>query len=75
MYIPGTEGAKARESEDSESDSEGDEEERGYADNVDQPGTHFDTKGRQTVRNLRIREVCVCVGGGSGTGCNYTRSR
>ena len=37
-----------------ESDSDNDEDK--YADNIDMPGTKFDAKTRGTVRNLRIRE-------------------
>ena len=35
---------------------EEDEDEDKYADQVDMPGTSFDSKRRITVRNLRIRE-------------------
>ncbi|XP_078741862.1 pre-mRNA-splicing factor SLU7 [Lampetra fluviatilis] len=39
-----------------EKDNSGDEDEDKYADDVDMPGTNFDSKRRITVRNLRIRE-------------------
>jgi hypothetical protein len=47
----------ARNEDSSSASGEGsDEDEKGYAEKIDQPGTKLDTKRRITVRNLRIRE-------------------
>lgn len=48
---------RVRQETQSKSDSEGDEEdEYKYTEGANMPGTKFDNKKRQTVRNLRIRE-------------------